>query len=191
MTCELFSFAQECDIPNWLALIIELGLAIPFAIFLTIFFYRRQKKQSDELEKTTKRQEKIMAEQLEFRKKRLEWAVNRLKSIFPDFKENLKALEENATLYRELTKPSQKSKIFEALIEAQEILREHHVDRIERISDQSVGIISPEIIEKIDSIVSGASKKVREVTSKGIQYNQIYYKHVVEQIEDLMKNHLN
>ena len=49
MICEWFSFAQECDLPNWLTMIIELAIAGVFAIILSIVFYNRQKKQSTRL----------------------------------------------------------------------------------------------------------------------------------------------
>lgn len=180
MICDWFTFVQECDVPNWVALAIELIIGGSLALF----FFIRQKKQGAKLQK-------IIDEQEEFRKKRYNWTIASLRSLFPNLKENLKELEKNAQKYYELLKPTQESEFFETLIEAQELLREHYVIRMEKISDQSVGIISPEIIEKIDDIIATSKRKVREVTSDGIKYNQIYYQSAIAGIDDLLKNHLN
>ena len=180
MICDWFTFVQECDVPNWVALVIELIIGGSLAVF----FFIRQKRQGTKLQK-------IIDEQEEFRKKRYEWAIASLQSLFPNLKENLKELEKNAQRYSEMAKPSQESEFFEALIEAQEILREHYVIRMEKISDQSIGIISPEIIEKIDDIIATSKRKVREVTGNGIKYKSIYYQSAIASIDDLLKNHLN
>lgn len=55
----------EWDIPNWVALVIELSIGIPTAVGLSIFFYKRQKKQSDEIEKISKKQNKMIEENYE------------------------------------------------------------------------------------------------------------------------------
>lgn len=52
MGCQLFSFAQECDIPNWFSLIIEVILGL----IITISFFIHQKYKSDSRARTaTKR----------------------------------------------------------------------------------------------------------------------------------------
>lgn len=44
--CELFSFTQECDIPNWFAIIMELGIG---GLLAGLFFWK-QKKQGNKIE---------------------------------------------------------------------------------------------------------------------------------------------
>ena len=181
------------DFLNWQTMILELVIA---GIVAGVFFWK-QKQQGDKVENLVseikqfeENQEKFTKEQEEFRKKRHDWALNRLKSILPHLADNLSALEESAQSHEENTKSTQVIEVLETLIEAQEILREHYIHRVERISDQSVGIISPELLEIIDEIIAGANKKVRKITDKGIQYDAVFYKPTIERINDFLKNHL-
>jgi len=46
VVCELFSFVQECDMPNWFAMLIELSIGGTIAIL----FFLRQNKQSNKIQ---------------------------------------------------------------------------------------------------------------------------------------------
>lgn len=178
---------------NLHTLIIEVGIGIIITLLIYTFSIQQQNKMKRlvcEIKKIEDRQQKAIEEQEIFRKKQYDWAIDRLKSLFPDFMQGITNLEENVKLYIEMPKPTEQSDLLESLIEAQEILREYYVNRIERISDQSVGIISPEILEKIDEIITGAKKKSRIITDKGIRYDRVYYKHIVDKMDYLLKNHL-
>ena len=47
--CELWQISFNCELSNWMTMIIELTVAGIFAIIISIIFYRRQKQQSEKL----------------------------------------------------------------------------------------------------------------------------------------------
>ena len=55
MPCELFSFATECDIPNWLTMILELVIGLGFGYLIALKF--RSKVTEDVVKKLQKKEQ--------------------------------------------------------------------------------------------------------------------------------------
>ena len=123
----------EWDIPNWVALIIELGIGIPTAIFLTVFFYKKQRKISAELEKIVKEQE-------EFRKRRHDWAINSLKSYFSIIVYYLKEIE---ILQNAFNGNSENDKSIERRIWGHVEQLNYFIKELENLINQFVDVIDP------------------------------------------------
>jgi len=84
VVCELLSFAQECDIPNWFALVIEIAIGGALA---TIFFIRQQKQGN--------RLQKVIYESEQFRKRRHDFSVNIMRSYLPEIHGLIDSIEEH------------------------------------------------------------------------------------------------
>jgi len=62
----------EWDIPNWTTMIVEIIVA-GFAVGISIFFYKREKKERVRSDKLTKKIEDLLLEQKEIRRERREY----------------------------------------------------------------------------------------------------------------------
>jgi len=177
--CVLFSFASECDIPNWITLIIEILIGGSLASI----FYTIQQKQSAKIQN-------IIDEQETLRKKRVNWAITNLISILPTLKENLSELSENVANYTQVPKETELSETFAVLIEANDLMRDHYVSKLEKIVDHSIGILDPALLNELQDILQIAEKTSRIVTEKGIEIKSIGYARILSSIDSLL-NKLN
>lgn len=185
------------DLPNIATLIIEVAIGV--IITWTVFVYSRkwdkenkiqQEKISnlvENIEKIEKEQHNTILEQENLRKKRKEWIIKQLKSMLPHFKSNLEVLEENASQYHKIRDPQHKEN-FESLLKAQEELNEYYNNRLRTIINQSIDVLEPETTDALERIIDGASAKVLVPTSKGIEYDLVYYQHVIKEIDLVIVN---
>lgn len=128
----------EWDIPNWVALVIELGIGIPIAIFLSVFFYRRQKKISAELEKIVKEQES-------FRNRRYSWAINGLKSNFSILIYYLKEIEILQDAFNGIP---ENDRSIETRIWGHVQQLTYFVNELENLINQSIDVVDPAITKE-------------------------------------------
>ncbi len=180
MLCELFSFVQECDIPNWLTMAIELTIGG----LVGIVFFIIQHKQGMKLQK-------IIDEQEDFRKKKRRWTIEQLKFHLIKLKGSLEGLDVYLLDYRPIansTMPlNDERMILEEFVNDWEYQKESHIDKLESISNQSSDVIEPNILVELRDILTKSSEKYSAITNEGqIQFNYINYKEIMKMIDELM-----
>lgn len=138
MSCEWFTLDPNCDIPNWLTMLIELSIGGGIASW----FFWKQKQQGDKLQK-------IIDEQKKFRETKYKFSVHMFRSYLPylwnmvDSREVLKEI-----LRKDPEEVDSKNKLQENL----EMLK----DDLEALQFQLTlagDVLEPHFIEKIRFII--------------------------------------
>ena len=164
----------EWDIPNWFALLIELSIGIPLAVFLSIFFYKKQQKISSELEK-------IVREQEEFRKRRHDWTINSLKSYFSIILYYLKEIEifQNA-----FNGNSENDKSIERRIWGHVEQLNYFIKELENLINQFVDVIDPAFAKETLEICEHIKHFCKRENLSSLKVSKT---HLVTNIENFLK----
>lgn len=169
MPCEWFTFVQECDIPNWLDLIIELVIGGSLAII----FFIIQTRQEDKLQKVIDAQEKFRREQHEF-------AIQRLRSY-------LSSLQ---TTVDSLLKADYKSDIFvNKKLDYLLGFKKEIITQLDHVVNQSGTILEQNYLQRLTDIIdlSRINPKISH-DNEGLLHSDVSHcSRILSQIDDIVK----
>ena len=157
MVCEPLSFLPECDIPNWLTMILELAIGLGIAGMVALFLFKReekrQKKDREDLEYLIKKQHEIIERQgnlienqEQFRKNKLWNLLERLSLEISYFDNIFKKIETSISGTKNFSKSS--------IEESFQDLKKKSKD-LEKTKDVYSDTMPPELISVVNNCVNG------------------------------------
>lgn len=174
--CELFSFMQECDIPNWLALIIELVIG---GILAGVFFIRQQKQ--------GKKLQKIIDEQEDFRKRRISYANHAIHSYLIALRNKLKQVDETISMFIDSPRDSKERDILSDVVQNEKTEVFYFADRLDEILNQSIDVIDPALLIEARAITKMSQEELHIDKDGNWHIHEYEHKAIIHNISELLK----
>lgn len=174
--CELFSFAQECDIPNWYALIIELIIGGTLA---GAFFIRQQKQ--------GKKLQKIIDEQENFRKRRISYASHSIHSYLIALRNKLNQVDKTISMFMHFPSNSKERSMVSDVIQNEKTEVFYFADRLDEILNQSVDVIDPAILMESRAIIKMSREELYIDKNGNWHIHEHKHEAIIHNIDELLK----